>query len=150
LEADLCWNEVEALAAVATTAVTAFGLFFVWLQVRAVQRTVRSDTNARFCEQSLTIMSFIADRPHLYPYFYDSKQLGEDDPYRVDVLCLAEMMANYADLVLGNLSDVEKSVRDRWTSYVRGSISSSPVLTSFIAERQSWYSKCLVELTQSL
>jgi hypothetical protein len=144
----LHWTDVvEAIASGATVLVTLVGFLLVVHQIRLVKRSLQSDTNGRFCEQSLTIMAFMAERPYLYDYFYERKELVENDDNRIEVLCATEMMANYADLVVCNLSDVDRPVRERWHSFVADALANSPVLRGFIVERRRWYSDGLVELS---
>jgi hypothetical protein len=138
--------KVQAIAGVLSLLSLLFGFVLVVWQLSLLKRTLRSDTNARLSEQSLAILAYMADRPHLYDYLYASKPLGESDECRVQVLCLCEMVANYSGLVVSIMDDLDADVRARWRSFITDTLASSPALRDFIQKYRSWYPSQLVDL----
>jgi hypothetical protein len=91
------WTDAtQAFASCASLLVTILGFIFVVHGIRQVERNIRSDTNAGLCNQSIEILNALISKPECYPFFYDNKPLADNDPHRVEILCLAEMIANYS------------------------------------------------------
>lgn len=141
------WAEqVLAITATITLLVTMVGFVFIARQITLLKRAAQSDANGRLSEQSLSILGFIADHPHVYDYLYASKPLHSLDEHRVDVLCACEMIANYADLVVCTLSDIAPATRSRWTRFITDTSASSPAFKEFMTNHRLWYSDALLAL----
>ena len=125
--------QVQAVVAVIALVVAIFGFALVIRQLRLLKGTLRSDTNARLSEQSITILAYIADRPYLYDYLYASKPFNETDEHRVH------------GLVESTLDDLEPEVRERWVRSIMDTLAKSPALCDFISKYRVWYPKKLVD-----
>jgi hypothetical protein len=142
----MIWSELEAISTLLIFLATAGGFGFVYRQIRILERTIKLDADGRLSEQSLSILSFIADRPHLYEYFYASKRLDENDPQRAEVACVCEMIANYSDLVVAALPNLKPDVRKRWECFIIDTAANSPSLREHVSRYRQWYSDGLSAL----
>ena len=139
-------SELEAISTTLIFLATAVGFVFVVRQIRLLERTIKADANGRLSDQSIPILSFIANKPHLYEYFYASKPLVVDDPNRVEVVCVCEMIANYSDLVVSTLPDLEPRVRQRWVRFITDTAANSPAFREHMVRHRLWYSDELLAL----
>lgn len=85
---------IENLIAMFAIVVNIVGFTFVIRQIRQQALATRGDTYSSLCGLSYQILQMMADRPHLYAYFYERKSLDEAGPHRIEVLCCCEMIAN--------------------------------------------------------
>lgn len=137
---------VENALAVAAIGVNVVGFTFVIRQIRQQALATRGDTYANLCGLSYDILRMMAERPHLYPYFYERKPLLETEPNRVEVLCCCEMIANYCDNTALQRENIPDHVWQRWRNFVREQIRLSVVLQNFMSEYRGWYSPEVAEI----
>lgn len=148
------WTDVvEALSGFGVFCATILGFYFVVRQIRLidqqlklVERTLQADTNTQLCSQSLQILAHLSDKPYLYDYFYNFKSLEPNDPHKVEVLCLCEMIANYSDLVALQLSNMPPEVQTRWSRFITDTLAASPALREHLHRYRLWYSDELLKL----
>lgn len=143
----MMWTDVvQAVAAVGTLLATMFGFVYVARQIKLVRRGLNAQANAGLSEQSLSILSFIAEHPETYDYLYNNKRLIEGDANAVAVQCLCEMVANYCDLVVAMLPDLAPEVVERWKRFIIDTASCSPALRNHLNHHRLWYSDELLTL----
>ena len=133
----LSFDNALALVAIAVNVV---GFYFVIRQIRQQALATRGDTYTNLCSLSYDILRLLAERPHLYPYFYERKPLAEAGEHRVEVLCCCEMIANYCDNTALQRENIPGHVWQRWRNFVREQIALSVVLQDFMSEYRTWYS----------
>jgi hypothetical protein len=131
---------VDTILAVVAIAVNVVGFYFVIRQIRQQALATRGDTYTNLCGLSYDILRMMAERPHLYPYFYERKPLAEAGEHRVEVLCCCEMIANYCDNTALQRENIPDHVWQRWRNFVREQIALSIVLQDFMREYRAWYS----------
>jgi hypothetical protein len=131
---------VDTILAVVAIAVNVVGFYFVIRQIRQQALATRGDTYTNLCGLSYDILRMMAERPHLYPYFYERKPLAEAGEHRVEVLCCCEMIANYCDNTALQRENIPDHVWQRWRNFVREQIALSTVLQDFMREYRAWYS----------
>ncbi len=130
----------ENFLAVTAIAVNVTGFYFVIRQIRQQALATRGDTFTNLCSLSYDILRMMAERPHLYPYFYERKNLSEAGEHRVEVLCCCEMIANYCDNTALQRENIPDHVWQRWRNFIREQIALSIVLQEFMHEYRAWYS----------
>jgi hypothetical protein len=131
---------VENWIALLAVAVNVAGFVFVIRQIRQQALATRGDTYTNLCGLSYEILKLMAERPHLYAYFYERKELLDADPHRVEVLCCCEMIANYCDNTALQRENIPIHIWRRWRNFVREQIAMSIVLQEFLMEYREWYS----------
>jgi hypothetical protein len=139
----LTFDNALALVAIAVNVV---GFYFVIRQIRQQALATRGDTYTNLCSLSYDILRMMAERPHLYPYFYERKPLTEAGEHRVEVLCCCEMIANYCDNTALQRENIPDHVWQRWRNFVREQIALSVVLQDFMREYRAWYSPEVAEI----
>jgi hypothetical protein len=127
---------------IALTAITVnvAGFYFVIGQIRQQALATRGETYASLCGLSYEILRMLADRPHLYAYFYEGKPLDEAGEHRIEVLCCCEMIANYCDNTALQRENIPDHVWQRWRNFIREQLALSVVLHDFMQQYRDWYS----------
>lgn len=116
-----------------------FGFIFVIRQIKQQALATRGETYTSLCGLSYDILRMIADKPYLYPYFYERRALEQGYEHRVDVLMCCEMIANYIDNTLTQKENMPESVFQKWLVFTRQSIEMSVVLHDFFDSYAEWY-----------
>ena len=105
--------------------------------------------------QTLEIDKIFLERPHLRPYFYDSKDPSKirDEKTLHEVMIVAEYQLDFFDLVMTQLDYIptdEDSQEDKanWKKYFEDSFAKSPALCKRIGDNPDWYMKRLVNLSK--
>lgn len=137
---------IENTLTIVGISVNVIGFAFVVRQIRQQALATRGDTYTNLCGLSYDILRMMAERPHLYPYFYERKPLLDTEPNRIEVLCCCEMIANYCDNTALQRENIPDHVWQRWRNFVREQIRLSVVLQDFMGEYRSWYSAEVAEI----
>ena len=70
------------------------GLPILILQIRAIQRSIRSGAHAAIYAQAADFRSHLVDHPHLRKYFFDGVEIEPDHPEYDRVVTIAELFLN--------------------------------------------------------
>jgi hypothetical protein len=136
------WTDiVQALAACGALVVAVVGLRLVLRQLRQVERTIRGNTYATLCQQSLEILKSIESQPESYAYFYDNRPLAENDSRRIEILCVTEMIANYLDMVALQRENMPSQVWKYWKNFIVDTVRRSEVVRNHLKNFANWYSE---------
>jgi len=133
---------LEIFLPIAGILINLFGFIFVIRQIKQQALATRGETYTSLCGLSYEILKMIADKPHLYPYFYENKDLDEgqaSQEVRVEVLMCCEMIANYCDNTLTQKENMPIAVYQKWQKFIEQQISMSSVLLNFFLEYPEWY-----------
>ena len=141
---------LENLLTLAAILVNVVGFFFVVRQIRQQALATRGETYANLCGLSYDILRLMAERPHLYAYFYEGKPLADAVAHRVEVLCCCEMIANNCDNTALQRENIPHPVWLRWRHFVREQIAMSDVLRDFLQQYRNWYSPEIGEILDSI
>ena len=142
--------DVDVMVSLVGITVNVIGFFFVIRQIRQQALATRGETYASLCGLSYDILRLLAERPHLYAYFYEGKPLSEAGNHRVEVLCCCEMIANYCDNTALQRENIPDHVWQRWRCFVREQVTMSVVLQDFLREYRQWYSPELGQILDEI
>lgn len=125
-----------------------FSLMAAKRQIEVMLLHSRGDINERLYSQSLGIMQFFAEHPEVRPYFYDNKDLSkaETELEKLRVLCTAEMVGGFMELVALQLEEQPAEIQLRWKAYIVDGYDSSLVLREHLAGCTAWYADDLMRL----
>lgn len=135
-------DHIEIFLTVAGIAINLCGFIFVIRQIKQQALATRGETYTSLCGLSFEILKMIADRPYLYPYFYERKILREGEvssEIRLEVLMCCEMIANYCDNTMTQKENMPFGVYRKWHKFIEQQISMSPVLLNFLIQYSEWY-----------
>ena len=140
----------EAVIAAVAVLVNIVGFIFVIRQIKQQSLATRGETYTSLCGLSYDILMMIADRPYLYEFFYNNKELTADYPHRIEVLCCCEMIANYCDNTLTQKENMPRSAWRKWKKFIRQQIEISLVLKGFFEDYAEWYSPEITEILREI
>lgn len=125
-----------------------FSLMAAKRQIEVMALHSRGDINERLYSQSLGIMQFFAEHPEVRPYFYDNKELSkaETELEKLRVLCTAEMVGGFMELVALQMAEQPAEIQPRWKAYITDGYDSSAVLREHLADCTAWYADDLLRL----
>jgi hypothetical protein len=124
-------------------------LLLMQRQVSLQAEAMQSAASTSLAEPSFTILAFIADRPSLYPYFYERKVLAQNDPHRIEVRICCEMIANYCENLTQQRDSMSAETWASWQRFIAGQFDASPSLREFLADYRDWYGEELIAIVSS-
>lgn len=120
---------------------------FAYWQSVMMNRGVEAQTWQGITHSNDEILYVFVDHPELRPYFYDTKELDENDPNYHAVLAVCELFLDFIDSMhddyvykLPGMEDGGK-YREIWDLYFRDIFSSSPALRKYAKKKEQWYPK---------
>jgi hypothetical protein len=136
---------VLEMTAIVSAVAVLIGLVFAGQESRAVSRQLRvanvmSGTSELRAVVTVThsVLAHLIAKPHLRCYFYDGKEVHDDDPYRSEVLCIAEMYCDALELGLFTTSRIDATESfDCWVDYATCMLQTSPAVRATL--REQWW-----------
>ena len=105
----------------------------------------QASVSQSLASQSFEALTYIADNPELYEFFYRNKELGDEDPTRTKVLCCVEMMANSLEHIFLQRPSLPDTSQDAWMHYVQDHYAASRVVREFVTEHRHWYADAFMK-----
>jgi hypothetical protein len=116
-------------------------------QLTQTKETIRGDASDSLYTHHAGVLSLLQSKPHLYPYFYESKVRSADDDARHPNLEAELKLAAESILALIEHAIVFKEEVDEasWTScwlpYAKVRFALSPALKAFYDENWRWFAE---------
>ncbi|MGH6817403.1 MAG: hypothetical protein ACREC1_01365 [Methylovirgula sp.] len=132
------WAEVvQAMAAIATIPVALGGTFFVWRQIKHIERTIHSTTHERLTAESFELLKFLASVPDTYAYFYEGQPLGPEDAHREFILYATEAIVNYMEHIVAQKPNMNAEDWDVWKRFIEDAFKRAPVVRAHLERHAS-------------
>lgn len=141
---------LEHWLAILGIAVNVIGFTLIVLQVRQQARAIRGDTYTNLCSLNFEIQKFLAERPHLYKYFYALVDIEEGHEHWEEAQCCCQMIASYCENSLMQREGIPKQVGQTWLKTVQHQIITSSVLQDYLMKYKEWYSPELVQVVAEM
>ncbi|MGH6926319.1 MAG: hypothetical protein ACRED5_21530 [Propylenella sp.] len=132
---------VQALASIAA-------FVFIIFQVTQINRSIKGATQDRVYAHYTEICKIFLQKPYLRPYFYENKELLEDDPryphLRSEIDFMSETilgLIEHAVLQQGNLPP--DCWENCWLPYANERLRMSAEIKKFFAPNTDWYTDAL-------
>jgi hypothetical protein len=145
-------NWVIAFATGIQAFLTLVGFVFIYLQLREVKETIQGDAQDSLYTHYLGVLSMLAQKPHLYPYFYENKTANVDAHHpnlRQEVALMSEVILGLVEHSVMFKQAVPGKAWDHcWRPYAKERFKASSELSQFFEKNKSWYAKDLSEVLQ--
>jgi len=143
---ELSAESLEAYIAAGGLVVTIIGFAFIIVQIRQLERSVRSGAQSAIYTQAADFRGHLVAHPQLRPYFFDGADIDPSHPEYGRVLTMAEMLLNYLEQIAVQGGNFDGGDRKAWETFIRNSLEASPVMTKRLAENRNAYSRQLQRL----
>jgi hypothetical protein len=142
---------IQATTGLLTLVTAVLGLCLVKRQLKAVDRTIQSNTNAQLASQSYGLLKFVAEHPKVYEYIYKGKVPAEDywdkdDCDNVVVRLAAAMLSNYLENLTLQKANILPETWLRWRRFIVDTYRSSPAVQWHLTKYEKWYSPQLIHI----
>lgn len=134
---------LQLLVSIGGLLLAAVGLPLLYLQLRGVQRSLRSQTHAGMYQQGADMRAHLVEHPHLRKYFFDNVEITQEHEDYDRVVTIAELFLNYLEniAVLGDSFGADN--RPALQRFVRSTLDASPILRQHLAENRESYNDAL-------
>ena len=125
----------DILAVVAITASLFSAIYSYRLSRQAHQVSTYYGAVGLFRELDRTFVEY----PEIRPYFYDGKNVDDDDPNRHRVQAVAELVLDAFEWIWHRQRNLKAGGEGGWRAYIVETFSSSPALQQHYVKSTSWY-----------
>lgn len=123
-----------------STLVTIAGFGFVWMQLRSANDSLRTGVYANMSNWTFELDKAFIEHPELRPYFYDKKDIREDDPLFAKAAAMAEFeLDNFDSIMEQERYFPAGSLHEGWRRWIFNGFDKSPVLVRTIEQLRSEY-----------
>jgi hypothetical protein len=139
-------ESLQAYASLAGLAVTVVGIPFLILQIRDLQRSVRSGAHASMYAQGADFRAHLVAYPHLRKYFFDGVDVDPDNEEHDRILTIAELFLNHLEHIAVMIDSFGHENREALERFVRTALDRSPIMQRRLTENRVAYSHALLGL----
>jgi hypothetical protein len=136
-------DTLQAYVALAGLILAMVGLPILVLQIRALQRSVRSGAHAAMYAQAADVRSHLVEYPQLRKYFFDGVEIGPDNEEYDRVVTIAELFLNYLEHIAVMEDSFGRGNRAALQRFVDHALDRSPILRRRLSENPAAYSDAL-------
>lgn len=136
-------ESLQAYVSFAGLTLAMIGLPILLLQIRELQRSVRSGAHAAIYEQAADFRSHLVEHPHLRRYFFDRREIAPDHEEYERVVTIGEMFLNQLEHIAVMGDSFGRQNKAALHSYIRNSLENSPILMRRLRENPEAYSHAL-------
>lgn len=134
---------LQAYASIAGLILALIGLPILFVEIRGVQRSVRSAAHAAIYAQAADFRAHLVEYPHLRKYFFENRELDPADEEYDRVVTIAELYLNYLEHVAVTIDSFGRANRASLERFVRSAFDGSPILRRRLVENRPAYSHAL-------
>lgn len=134
---------LQAYASIAGLVLALIGLPILFLEIRGVQRSVRSAAHAAIYAQAADFRGHLVEYPHLRTYFFDDREADPADGEYDRIVTIAELYLNYLEHVAVTIDSFGRANRASLERFVRNAFAGSPILRRRLAANRAAYSHAL-------
>jgi hypothetical protein len=132
-------STVQAVAAVAGVVVASIGFVAIIVQLRQVERGLRSSARGSIYDMAARIKELFIEHPNLRPYFLDGKPISPSDESYSLALAVADYYCLYLEQIATQGENIAPSGRQSWYQYAADVYARSPVLRDYLRDKAAWY-----------
>lgn len=131
---------LQAYVSLAGLILAIVGLPILILQIRAIQRSIRSGAHAAIYAQAADFRSHLVDHPHLRKYFFDGVEIEPDHPEYDRVVTIAELFLNEIEHITVMGDSFGSGNRPALERFALHALESSPIMRRRLKENRAAYS----------
>jgi hypothetical protein len=138
---DLRFKFWQLLALYCNLLVAVFGIGFVVLTLRNNGQSVRNSVQQSMVKLVTDMDKVFVDKPELYPYFYECKEIDSSSPQYLVVSAASIQMLDLLDI-----ADTQSSTfRDQWDTpeawdnWIADQLLRSPITRATLRRHHTWY-----------
>lgn len=140
------YEQASLLVSVLGFAGVAVTVWFLAKQTQFLAASLGDAPYATTSEQMFLLDQVFIEHPEIRPYFYEGKELRDDDPNRQRVLAVAETLLDFMGSVMDQSHRLKHTYPEEWWAhYFRDCFLQSPVLCDFFRRNRQWYPRALWE-----
>jgi len=145
------WTDVaQAMGAIGALLVAIIGFFILIIQIRQLERAIRSDTHSSLYSQCFDTTKLFYLNAKFLPYVYENKDLSKDDPSFYELSVLVEIIADFFEHIALQKTNLPDEVWNHWNNYIRSIYKSCPLLREHFRKRAEWYSEAILGLFKNI
>ena len=131
---------LQAYVSLAGLILAIVGLPILFLQIRAIQRSVQSGAHAAIYAQAADFRAHLVAYPHLRKYLFDGVEIEPDHPDYDRVVTIAELFLNEIEHITVMGDTFGRGNRPALERFARHALDGSPIMKRRLVENRVAYS----------
>ena len=138
------WTDIlQGIGSIAGAVISIVGFVLLWRQIKLTNETLKQNNHTSIYTINTDIYKYLADNSHLRPYFYENKELEDEDPNTQQLLGFCEIIADFFEFILIEEDALDHNLIEPWEFYMQKIYKNSPVFRKYIEENEEQYTKAL-------
>lgn len=131
---------IEATMSLGAVIVSIIGFVFVVYQLRQNRLAMEENVHAQVYNIGHNVYATLSNNSEIYPYFYSSIGIPDDDELRSQVYITAEMLADFFEYIIHGRDVMAESLRVGWIVYMQKMYQRSLCFREYVHNNQESYS----------
>jgi len=141
------WVVLTAISTLTYTLAAVAGFYYLNKQMRHMRRSINSQTYQSIYSRGFENMELLLEYPELRPYFYENKSIRKIDPMEYQkVMALSEIILDFFEHLLAEKETFTPENFEHWKWYMRDIYSRSEAMRVFLADKEDYYNRELLEI----
>lgn len=133
------FESIQDVTAVVGVVIAIVGFAAVILQLRQVERGLRSSARGSIYDMGSRMKEVFMAHPNMRSYFFDGQEIDkEHDDYEV-AIAIADYFCLYLEQITTQGESISTHSRNSWYRYARDVYSNSPLLQTYLEDKRDWY-----------
>jgi hypothetical protein len=143
-------DNIQIFVSAAGLLLAVVGLPILYVQLRELQRSVRSSAHAALYAQSAEVRSHLVAYPHLRKYFVEGAEISKGHEDYDRVVTIAELFLNTLEHIAVTTDSFGRGNRAALERFVRHTLDMSPIMRIRLGENRADYSHALLRYNTPL
>jgi len=137
-------DNIQIFVSLAGLLLALVGLPILFVQLRELQRSVRSSAHAALYMQSAEVRAHLVAYPHLRKYFFDGAEISKGHEEYDRVVTIAELYLNTLEHIAVTTESFGRDNEPALERFVRHTLERSPIMRHRLADNTADYSHALL------
>lgn len=143
------WTQVaQAISSIIAAGASVIGFIFLILQLRKISTSIKSQNHAAIYQTSVELNKILLDNPKFIPYFFENKEMDENDPDFKKLQLAATIATDFYEYVFTEKNNMDVNMRNSWMEYIQEAYSNSVFIRSHIEQNENMLNPKFVEIIQ--
>jgi hypothetical protein len=147
---EINWSALQGICAILSIVITLLGYIFLFRQITQTNKGIQHSSGVAIYSISSEFYKFLADNSKLRPYFYNNKEVIENDNDQDKLLAMCEYLADFFEFVIIESKGLDPRIFESWKDYMSVIYKNSPVFRFYLSKYKSNYTPELLAVFKNL
>ncbi|HRH85115.1 MAG TPA: hypothetical protein PK210_12830 [Bacteroidia bacterium] len=143
------WTQiVQAISSIVVAGTSVIGFVFLIFQLRQISTSIKSQNHAAIYQTSVELNKILLDNPKYIPYFFENKEMDEDDQDFKKLQLAATIATDFYEYVFTEKNNMDINMRNSWIEYIQEAYANCVYIRLHINQNKSVLNPEFVHIIQ--